>query len=605
MKKFSIFTTILLSLGMFVFSCSKVKETAIQTPEGIEETINNAQPVEMTFVATVAAKPATKSVDASGVTAWVAGEEIAVYYQKTDLSYATATATVGTPNGDGSASISATLSDAKDGSAVKFVYPAGLVNASGDLDASKLAAQHGTIADISANFDAATASGTLVTDGTTCGTSAQISMVNQVLIGKFTPSYNSSPIDGITKLTIIDGSIEYNVTPSSGTFGTDGIYVSMLPVDNKEVTIVAVTASSSYTFSKSGISLGAGNLYNNLAIPMATGTLIRVDNKTADILRTTLASASSGDVILMAEGTYIESANNYIAFSSGKTITVRANAGASVLIQPKVPVTISGGSTAKFVDVKFDASHLHDVNSWYEHLIYADDDNANNRLILENCEMYDFTLNKSLIYCSTSNKFASVSFNNCYFHDIKKSVFFAEGRAAQAADPTAEPPKEAKDAITSVGSFSLTNSTVAAITTESSYYAGVFDARGPEAVITVDHCTFYDCHAMNTDYGTIKVNESTQTSNVVSNCIFALPSTAAERAIHFSDASKGQIMNCIVYNYTASDSGIRKGGATKTSCSSDNPLFTEAASKNFTLGTGSPALTASATGGPIGDPRWY
>ena len=584
MTKHSIFAAILLSLGMFAFSCNKVEPT-IQTPE---ESINNAQPVEMTFTSTVAAKDATKSVAADGATAWVADEQITVYYQKTDDSFATATATVGTPNGDGSAPISATLTDAKDGSTVKFVYPAALADASGDLDASKLAAQHGTIADISANFDAATGSGTLVTDGTTCGTSAQISMVNQVLIGKFIPKTGGTAISGITKLTIIDGTYTYTITPESTPFDDQGIYVAMMPVDSKEVTIAAETGSGNYTFSKSGITLEVGKLYNNLAIPMVSGNLISVSTSTADALRTTLNSASSGDVILMAAGTYLESNSNYIAFN-GKNVTVRAASGAKVIIQAKVPVTISNGATAKFVDVTFDASHLNELAT-YEHVIYASDANASNSLVLENCEMKNFLLNNSAIFCSKTNKFASVSFNNCYFHDMKKSVFFADA---------------AEGAVGTVGAFSLTNSTIANITTDAGYYAGIFDPRGTSVAITIDHCTFYDCHAMNTDYGAIKVFESTLTSNAISNCIFMLPTSVSERAIHIADAAKGQINNCIVYNYTASTNGIRKGGATQTACSNVDPLFVDAASGDFTLGTGSPALTASASSGPIGDPRWY
>ena len=581
MTKHSIFAAILLSLGMFAFSCNKV-ESSIQTPE---KAINNAQPVEMTFTSTVAAKDATKSVAADGATAWVADEQITVYYQKTDDSFATATATVGTPNGDGSAPISATLTNAKNGSTVKFVYPAALADASGDLDASKLAAQHGTIADISANFDAATGSGTLVTDGTTCGTSAQISMVNQVLIGKFTPKYGGSAIDKITSLTISDGTNTYTVTPSSGTFGTEGIYVAMLPVDSKEVTINAATASENYTFSKADITLASGKLYSSLEIPMSQ--LFLINNSTADALRNTLNSAASGDIIEMAAGTYVESNTNYIAFT-GKDVTVRAAKGATVTIQPQVSITISQGGKATFVGVIFDVSRLNELASWYEHLIYAADNNASNSLALENCEIKNFLLNNSAIFCSKTNKFASVSFNNCYFHDIKKSVFFAE---------------EPDGSVSPVGSFSLTNSTIANITTDAgSYYAGIFDPRGASVNVIVDHCTFYNCECMNTDYGAIKVKNSS--TAVVSNCIFVMPASyAGGRAVYNTG---GTVNNCLTYNYTKDSTphGIHSGPAI-SNCIESNPLFANAASSDFTLGATSPARTAGAGSTPIGDPRWY
>lgn len=251
---------------------------AEQTPA--EET--PAQPVAapettMHFTATLSVKgqSQTKSVSESGVTAWVVNEQIAVYFQKNDDSFATATATVTAVAGNGAATISATLSNAKNGSTVKFTYPASIVNDTGDdLDASKLAAQHGTIADISANFDAATASATLVTDGETCGTTENVSMTNRVLIGKFTPQFNSAAIGGITSLTLSDGTNTYTVTPSAGTFGTGGIYVAMLPLDNKTLTVYAVTATQDFSYVSSGpITLQAGHLYYQLTVPMKAAVL--------------------------------------------------------------------------------------------------------------------------------------------------------------------------------------------------------------------------------------------------------------------------------------------------------------------------------------------
>ena len=578
MKKHSIFAAVLLSLGMLVFSCNKV-ESDIQGPE---EIIDNAQPVEMTFTATVSAKDATtKSVDASGVTAWVAGEQMAVYYQKSDNSYATATATVGTPNGDGSAPISATLSDAKNGSTVKFVYPAGLADASGDIDAAALAAQHGTIADISENFDAATGSGTLVTDGTSCGTSAQITMTNKVLIGKFTPKYSDVAIDAITRLIISDGTNTYTITPEAPAteFDDQGIYVAMLPVANKLITITAETGAGNYAYYKSGITLAVGKLYNNLAIPMKPATF--VTTSTADALRTTLTSVTTGSVIVMAAGTYVETNSNYIAFD--KDVIAMAAPGASVTLQPKVPIQISDGGKATLVGIKIDASKLTELASWYEHIIYPSDANAANSLVMESCEMYGFSLNKSAIYCSSSNKFASVSLNNCYFHDIMKSCVFLEGV---------------------VGSFSLTNSTIANISTETtSYWAGIFDIRETTAEVRVDHCTFYNCMAMNTDYGAI--GKCLTADTIVSNCIFMMPtSTDALRA--FKGISGSQANYCMINNYLKDSGWGIHSDVTKTSCVKDtDPKFVDAPNGDFTLGAGSPALTASATSGPIGDPRWY
>ena len=583
MKKLSIFTAVLLSMGMLVLSCSKVeteKEQEIAVPD---ETIEEAQPVvEMTFSAEVSAKDATKSVDADGITAWQAGETLAMYYQKNDDSFEKATVTVGTPRGDGSAPITATLTNAKNGSALKFVYPASLSDASGDFDPSLLAAQHGTIKDISDHFYAATGTGTLVTDGTSCSTSESVKVTNQILIGKFIPKSSGTAISGITKLTIIDGTYTYTITPESTPFDDKGIYVAMMPVDSKEVTIAAETGSGNYTFSKSGITLEVGNLYDNLAIPMVLGNLICVSTSTVDALRTTLNSAASGDVILMAAGTYVESNSNYIAFD-GKDVTVRAASGAKVMIQAKVPITIANGATAKFVDVSFDASHLNDEQSWYEHVIYAIDDNVNNKLILENCELKGFGKNNSAIFCSSTNKLTSVSFNNCYFHDIQKSVFFGEG---------------------GVDNFSLTNSTIANViaTVTDSYWAGIFDVRSETTVMRVDHCTFYNCIPMNTDYGAISKSAPTNTSN----CIFSLP-TATDNVRAIRGASGLSEANyCMVHNYLKDSGwGIHSSVTIKNNCKQGDPLFVDAPNGDYHLGATSPARTAGAGSTPIGDPRWY
>lgn len=580
MKKLSIFTAVLLSMGMLVLSCNKVETEKEQVIEVPEETIEEAQPVEMLFSAEVSAKEATKSVDAGGVTAWQAGETLAMYYQKNDDSYALATVTVGTPRGDGSAPITATLDNAKNGSALKFVYPASLSDASGDFDPSLLAAQHGTIEDISDNFYAATGTGTLVTDGTSCSTSESVKVTNQILIGKFIPESGGTVIDGITKLTIIDGTYTYTITPESASFDDQGIYVAMMPVDSKEVTIAAETASDSFVFFKSGITLAVGNLYNNLAIPMVSGKLI--DTSTADALRTTLNSASSGDVILMAAGTYVESNSNFIAFD-GKDVTVRAASGAKVIIQAKVSVTISNGATAKFVDVTFDASHLNDIQAWYEHVIYATDDNVNNKLILENCELKGFGKNNSAIYCSSSNVLASISINNCYFHDNMKSCVFTENTSY---------PKD----------FTMTNSTIANISTNTeSYWAGIFDIRSTTAAVKVDHCTFYNCNPMNTDYGAIGKGGSSNV--VISNSIFMLPT--ATDGIRVVKCPGGTVNYCLVFNYLKDSGWGIHSNLTKSDCINSDPKFVDAENNNFKLDTGSPALTASSSGGPIGDPRWY
>ena len=317
----------------------------------------------------------------------------------------------------------------------------------------------------------------------------------------------------------------------------------------------------------------------------ASAATININTGTADALRLALNSANDGDEIVMAAGTYVESNENYIAFD-GKHVIVKAADGAEVLIQPQVPITISNGATAEFRNVKIDVSHLNDLATWYEHLMYATDA-TNNSIILDGCELYNFNINKSMLYCNSSNVLASVSINNCYFHNILKSILFVENTA-------------------NAMNLSVTNSTFENITTNTeSYWAGVIDVRAEGATVNVDHCTFYNVIPMNTDYSAVsKVNIA---NGVVSNCIFMLPSATDNiRAIR----GLAHANNCITYNYLKdSGTGIHSS-VTKSNCTQVDPLFVDAANGDYTLslgegGNNSPALRAGVNGECLGDPRWW
>ena len=315
-------------------------------------------------------------------------------------------------------------------------------------------------------------------------------------------------------------------------------------------------------------------------------TTININTETADALRLALNSANDGDEIVMAAGTYVESNSNYIAFA-GKHVTVKAAEGANVLIQPKVPIIIKEGGCAHFENVKFDVSKLTELASWYSHLIYPEDDNTSNSMILDGCEIYGFSLNSSLLYCSSSKRLASVTINNCYFHDIMKSCLFIENTIGT--------------------NVSISNSTFVNITTNTdSYSAGVIDSRATSGSFSVDHCTFYNCKVINTDYGTI--GKVATPGAVVSNCIFAMPeSTADLRAIR--DVATAN--NCLTYNYTKDSGKGIHGDVTKNNCIFANPLFTDAANGDFSFAGNwatmsiSPARYAGTDGSDLGAPRWY
>ena len=290
MKKHTILlAVVLLTAGALATGCSS-DDAAIENP--IQQTATG----EMAFSATIAPKHTaaarTRSVNESGVTTWVSGEQIAVYYQKTE-GYGTATATVGTPNADGSAPITATLSGAKNGGEVKFVYPATLANATGDdIDESILLTQQrgvltsssSSIKSISRDFDAATAKATLSTDGTSCGTTTTIGFTNRVCICVFTfLREGPSTITSMERLEISIGGKLYVVTPYQYN-SSKPIYLAMLPTKHATAlftvlvngTVNASTGVTTYgeNFVKisDDVTLDAGKFYTDVPITCRLAT---------------------------------------------------------------------------------------------------------------------------------------------------------------------------------------------------------------------------------------------------------------------------------------------------------------------------------------------
>jgi len=293
-------------------------------------------------------------------------------------------------------------------------------------------------------------------------------------------------------------------------------------------------------------------------------------------LRQVLAAATTGDIIEMAAGTYVET-GDWLAVED-KEITVRAAEGAEVIIKPQFSVRVkapNAATKAEFIGVKFDCSALESSE-----LFVPSDDNANQKVVLDNCELYDWPNNKALIHSTSSRRLDVIDINNCYFHGFKKSIVFLENA--------------------NLVSLSITNSTFANIEGAAEYYAAPIDVRATSGEVLVDHCTFYNVNSMSLSYGTVTVN--TIADPVVSNCIFMLTETIDRCATNLQ--AGGDVKNCLTYNYDNWQPYGHYNTATVTDCVKANPLFKDAANGDFSLYAGSKARGAADDASDLGDPRW-
>ena len=312
---------------------------------------------------------------------------------------------------------------------------------------------------------------------------------------------------------------------------------------------------------------------------VANAAVININTGTSDALRKALSSAASGDVIVMAAGTYVESNSDYIAFT-GKNVTVMAEEGAEVILVPKVPVRLKSGARAEFINIKFDCGHLSDLGSYSEIIVPADG-TVNKKVILNGCEFYGWKQkSNAIIHTRSDRQLDSIVINDCYFHD---NLYNCVSLKYASVD------------------LVISNSTFANITTDASAPSlGVIDVQSTTGSVLIDHCTFYNCQTKNTDYGAIKIPNAI--APVVSNSIFMMPEAyEGGRAVYNAG---GEVKNCLTYNYTKDDNTGIHGGPTITACIQGDPLFRDAANADFHLGDGSPALAAAEDGGAIGPIRW-
>ena len=357
----------------FLASCSKSETTPQpEDPQTIQFTATLAPKSESTKAITIGKDGDNKEILN---VAWKADEEIAIYYEKTDGTFDTATANVNAVDpGTGLATISASLPDAKNGRTAKFVFPASLATSTGDIDEAQLLNnQNGLLRNgtknISKNFDAATATGTISVNGNVASVSGSVKMENQVCICKMTltfekPQSTESGQSGAnertqagTTLTIAVGDERtYTITSpftaeDQMTFRPfqmdDVIYVAMLPVASQTVTF----SSDRFSKTSENVTLEAGKFYRNLPIkciynppapptPPTPHTPVTQDLSTGDI------TAYDGDTIIQSQD---GSTTNTITIVDGATVTIRditvSSGAAGITCEDSATIILEGANS--------------------------------------------------------------------------------------------------------------------------------------------------------------------------------------------------------------------------------------------------------------------
>ena len=375
---------LLLAMGALLTTACSNEDTAIDNPIS---TVGSGQTIQ--FTATLAPKSGdgaqtraiTTGTDGEGKeilnVTWKKNEQIAIYYETTN-GHAKATATVESVDSEtGEATISATFAaDAKDKGKAKFVFPASLHNGTGGIDESQLLNnQNGLLRtstkNISKNFDAATAEGTIAVSGSKASVSGTVKMENRVCILKMTLYFDdgqvhssNAPLQGGTKLIINDGdgrtyiiSSPYSDQSTSEIsqivyrpFQTgDVIYVAMLPVDLRDVIFLS-PASDNKRYGKisTDVTLEKGKFYRNVNVLLSTAVEVQLPAGLKD-LSTGSITAKDGDRIIQSSGT---STANTITIPDGATVTldgvnISATGSAGIICEGTANIILSGKNTVK------------------------------------------------------------------------------------------------------------------------------------------------------------------------------------------------------------------------------------------------------------------
>lgn len=299
-------------------------------------------------------------------------------------------------------------------------------------------------------------------------------------------------------------------------------------------------------------------------------------------IKSALASAASGDVLILADGTYTETGT----MRSTVPVTVKAAAGANPIIQAsarfeaKQSITLDG---LTIVDASKDGHE--GIRMLYEEGVSS----TNMVLNIRNCTFMNTYGYVVRVYTSSQTYVDSLNINNCQFINPQKRVVYAMPESGDAMMLRYVGIKNSTFSITDGHEQDSGQYTI---------YIGNTDGESMDIpCIEADHLTFYNLNVSRVFYAAM-VNNTHMT-----NCIFATPvedNGFKSAAMYPADENPNcEMHNCISFNYA-----LYLHGATQSNVSSVNPLFVDAPNGNFQLFANSPAVGTATDGSNLGDPRW-
>ncbi|MBR5404455.1 MAG: hypothetical protein IK113_09590 [Bacteroidales bacterium] len=368
-----ILAAVLLVPCAVLFSCSKGVDPVEESPA--EETSpETEESLDVIFTATLAPKdgaatkvitPGTDAQDKEVLNvSWAVDEKIAIYYQKTDLSYKRGYADITAVDPvTGVATVEAHLSDPLGGKAT-FIYPFTLMKTDGEMNMTPFRQQNGTIDYISANLDAATTTGTIVVDGGTATVSGSIQMESQCCICKFNfTGMNADPTENYYDITITEkegGSTVHRYIATNIAKGNLGeVYMALFGAENKDFTFSiqgnhknapddqAAMAKRSYSRSMAGVTLYAKRFYRSLTIncPRTPDNPIVIRDGDSVTLEDVYIQSSEAGITCEGDATIFLDGENYISAGGGYA-AIQGNGSLSILVSGSLEAHGGSGAAA-------------------------------------------------------------------------------------------------------------------------------------------------------------------------------------------------------------------------------------------------------------------